>query len=216
RSLGCPVEKLMVNCYGPDNSFFNIIPEFNNQQFVAVGRFVEKKAPEQTINAFKKVVGEFPDARLVMAGDGFLLGPSKALAESLGLQNNIEFPGALSREAVQQLFTRSIAFIQHSVVAKNGDSEGTPVAILEAQAAGLPVISTFHAGIPEVVANEETGLLVEENDVEGMAKNMLRILKEKDLAKALGNAGRKRIGECFSMEKHLSALEKKIEQIISI
>jgi len=215
-NLGCPERKLVLNSYGPDDSFFKIKAGFNNQQFVSVGRFVEKKAPLQTINAFKKVVNGFPEAKLIMAGDGDLLEESKNLAESLGLQDNIAFPGALNREQVRQLFSNSIAFVQHSVVAENGDSEGTPVAILEAQAAGLPVISTFHAGIPDVVINEETGLLVEENDVEGMANNMIRILKEENLAQKLGNAGRERVKGNFAMERHLSILEKEIERVTSI
>ncbi|MGN6296272.1 MAG: glycosyltransferase [Ginsengibacter sp.] len=215
-SLGCPGEKLVINCYGPDDSFFQVEPEFNNQQFISVGRFVEKKAPLQTINAFKKVISKFPNAKLVMVGDGNLLETSKSTVEKLGLQNNITFPGVLNRKQVQQLFTNSVAFVQHSVVAENGDSEGTPVAILEAQAAGLPVISTYHAGIPDVVINNETGLLVEENDVEGMGNNMIRILKEKNLAEKLGNAGRKRVKENFLMERHLSILEKEIERVTSI
>lgn len=214
--LGCPPEKLSINCYGPDDSFFKIKPEFNNQNFVSIGRFVQKKAPDLTIMAFKKVVDGFPDAKLIMAGDGVLLEACKNLTESLGLQNNISFPGALNREQVQELFRYTLAFVQHSVVAKNGDSEGTPVAIIEAQAAGLPVISTYHAGIPDVVLNEETGLLVEENDVDGMANNMIRILEEENLAEQLGNAAKKRVMENFTLEKHLSILEKEIDKITRI
>ncbi len=214
-NLGCPAEKLVLNSYGPDDSFFKIIPEFNSQQFVSVGRFVEKKAPQQTIKSFQKVVSQFPTAKLVMAGDGYLLETSKSLAATLGLQDNIAFPGALNREGVQQLFRNSIAFVQHSVVAENGDSEGTPVAILEAQAAGLPVISTFHAGIPDVVINNDTGLLVEENDVAGMANNMVRILKENGLAEKFGAAGSSRVKQHFNMDKHLGVLKNIIEEIIS-
>ncbi len=211
EKLGCPSEKLVVNCCAPHNSFFKIKSEFNTQQFLSIGRFVKKKAPEHTIKAFKKAVNEFPAAQLIMAGDGPLLEESKNLASSMDLTANISFPGVLNRERIQSLMKKTIAFVQHSVVAENGDSEGTPVAILEAQAAGLPVISTFHAGIPDVVINEETGLLVEENDVDGMAKNMIRLLKEEDLAEQLGNAGRQRAKENFTMDRHLQILEKEIE-----
>lgn len=214
--LGCSKDKLLINCYGPDESFFGVSPVFTNQQFVAIGRFVEKKAPHLVIAAFEKVVEAFPDAKLVMAGDGLLLAQSKSLAKSLGLKDSITFPGALNRGQVQQLFSNSIAFVQHSVIAESGDSEGTPVAILEAQAAGLPVISTYHAGIPDVVINEVTGLLVEENDMEGMAKNMIRILNEKGLAEKLGVAGRGRLRDCFNMDKHLGILTNLIEQANTI
>ena len=210
-NLGCPEDKLVLNTYGPDDSFFSLKPGYKQPYFVAVGRFVPKKAPHLTIQAFKKVVEKFPDAKLIMAGDGYLLEECRTLSAALGLKDNVVFAGVLNKEEIKVLFQNSIAFVQHSVVAETGDSEGTPVAILEAQAAGLPVISTYHAGIPDVVLNGETGLLVEEHDVEGMSKNMIRVLEEEGLANRLGEAARKRVKQHFTMEKHL----KKIDEIIS-
>jgi len=212
-NLGCRKDKLVINTYGPDESFFSLNPGFKEKLFVAVGRFVSKKAPHLTIKAFKKVVEKFADAKLIMVGDGYLLNVCKVISETLGLKDNIIFPGILNKEEIKVLFENSIAFVQHSVVAENGDSEGTPVAVLETQAAGLPVISTHHAGIPDVVINGETGLLVEEHDVEGMSKNMIRILEEEGLAKKLGDAGRKRVKENFSMEKHLKIIEDILIQL---
>lgn len=213
--LGCPAEKIDVSIYGANPIFFNNQPSYNNQQFIAIGRFVDKKAPYLTIAAFQKVLEQYPKANLIMVGKGPLLGICKKLANGLGLTNNINFKGVQSMEQIQLLFSNSLAFVQHSIVAENGDSEGTPVAVLEAQAAALPVISTFHAGIPEVVINNETGLLVEELNVEGMAKNMKRVLKEKGLAEKLGKAGRERVLKYFTMEMHFESLEKIItEEII--
>lgn len=205
--LGCPKEKLVLNCYGPDNSFFKVQPTFKKPQFLSVGRFVNKKAPYLTIFSFRKVVDTNPDAKLIMVGEGELFNICKELTNLLNLKNNIEFKGVCSPDEIRGLLQESLAFVQHSVEAENGDSEGTPVAILEAQAAGLPVLSTYHAGIPDVVINNETGLLVEENDVDGMANNMLRILNENGLAAQLGEAGRKRIEENFTLRKHLKRLE---------
>lgn len=215
-NAGCPRDKLIVSVYGPDPVFFNINPVFHSQQFIAIGRFVEKKAPRITILAFKKVVDKFPNATLVMVGDGELLNDCKKLVIESGLQNNVIFKGVQSSKEIQSLLEQSIAFVQHSVTATNGDSEGTPVAILEAQAAALPVISTYHAGIPDVVIHNETGLLVNENDVEGMAANMIRVLQEDGLPKKLGEAGRARILENFTLENHLNSLAQKIcEAILS-
>lgn len=213
--LGCPPHKLVINCYGPAESFFNLQPDFSRRQFISVGRFVNKKAPHLTVFSFKKVVEKFPDARLVMAGDGELLPVCKSLVKFLHLENNVEFPGVVNPAEVQHLFKDSIAFVQHSIVADNGDAEGTPVAMLEAQAAGLPVISTVHGGIPDVVINNETGLLVNENDVEGMAANMLRVLREDNLASELGAAGRERIQEDFTLKKHLGVLQQEIENAMN-
>lgn len=209
--LECSKEKLLLNPYGPHDSFFDLEPDYLSRQFVAVGRFVEKKAPYLTIFSFRKVVNEFPDAKLIMAGNGDLLKLCKSLVHLLDLGNNIEFAGAIDRCQVSSLFSNSLAFLQHSVTAENGDSEGTPVAVLEAQAAALPVIATFHAGIPDVVINNKTGLLVAENDIDGMAYAMIRVLKEKGLARQLGEAGRKRVKENFSMQKHLKVLQQQIE-----
>ena len=204
--LGCPANKIELAVYGPNPIYFENSPILESQQFLAVGRFTGKKAPNLTILAFKKVVTTFPSAKLIMVGDGELFESCKKLARELLLDKHIGFTGVLSPIEINRLMNKSIAFVQHSIVAENGDSEGTPVAILEAQAAGLPVISTYHAGIPDVVINNETGLLVEEQDINGMANNMIRILSEKGLAEKLGLAGRKRILENFSMEKHLVAL----------
>ena len=95
------------------------------------------------------------------------------------------------------------AFVQHSLVASDGDSEGNPVAVMEAQLSGLPVIATRHAGIPEVVVDGVTGVLVAEGDVEAMANAMLTLLEEPMLAQQFGQAGQKRAREHFTVEHHL-------------
>jgi glycosyltransferase involved in cell wall biosynthesis len=92
---------------------------------------------------------------------------------------------------VPAFLQRGLAFVQHSVRAPSGDSEGTPVAILEAAASGLPVVSTRHAGIPEAVLDEVSGLLVEEGNVSAMADAMCRLLDTPGLAVRMGEAGRK-------------------------
>lgn len=210
-NMGCAEEKLLVTPCGPHASFFEVVPLYNSLQFVAVGRFVEKKAPQLTITAFKKVTEKYPHATLVMIGAGVLMEDCSKLVTALNLQRSVRFAGVLSREAIQAIMKQSIAFVQHSVVAGDGDTEGTPVAVLEAQAAGLPVIATEHAGIPDVVINNETGLLTAEHDFEGMANNMLRILSTPGLAKQLGSAGKKRVKENFTLERHLQLLTDAIE-----
>lgn len=210
-ALGCRSDKISVTCCAPNDSFFNNAPNFDSQQFLAIGRFVDKKAPHLTILAFKKVVDKFPDAKLKMIGDGALLPVCRDLAQHLGISENVVFRGVQLPAVVQAEMEKSIAFVQHSVIASNGDSEGTPVAVLEAQAAALPVISTYHAGIPDVVLHEQTGLLCEERDINSMAENMIRVLTEKGLAAKLGVAGRERIKKHFTMERHLSVLKQAIE-----
>lgn len=78
------------------------------------------------------------------------------------------------------------AYVQHSITAHDGDSEGSPVAIMEAQAAGVPVISTRHSDIPTIVIHHKTGFLVEEGDIEGMARHMAFVLENPDAARQMG------------------------------
>lgn len=212
--LGCPREKLVYNVYGPKNEFLDIKPEFSILQFISVGRFVDKKAPYYTILAFKKVLEEFPEAKLIMAGNGLLLNMCENLVKYHGLENSVEFVGIISPERYREYLEESLAFIQHSIIAENGDSEGTPVAILEASAAGLPVISTIHAGIPDVIKNKETGLLVEEHDVMGMSNNMIILLKDLSLAKKLGKSGKENIKNNFTLQRHIDVLDGLIEKCI--
>lgn len=209
-NMGCPRHKVLLNTYGPSPAFFNVIPDYNSKQFISVGRFVDKKAPYATIKAFKSVIEQYPDAILLMIGDGPLLNTCKNLAKIWGIEKNIIFKGVQTPEEIRTLFCNSLAFVQHSIVAENGDSEGTPVGILEAQAAGLPVVSTKHAGIPDVVIHEKTGLLCEELDVNMMALNMLRLIKSPELCKVYGDYAKLNIKEYFSLEKHLGLLEKVI------
>ena len=105
-----------------------------------------------------------------------------------------------------------MAFVQHSITAENGDSEGTPLSVLEAGAAGLPVISTNHAGIPDIVINGKTGFLSEEHDIHEMGDNMLRLLKDKNLARSLGKCGKENISKNFTLKKHIDKLNELIER----
>ena len=147
-----------------------------------------------------------PAATLTMVGDGPLLEQARAHATSLGLQDAISFPGVLTPEEIVALMGNARAFVQHSVTAPDGDREGSPVALLEAQMAGLPVVSTRHSGIPEIVADGETGILVEERDAAGMGRAMARLAREPMLAGTLGKAGRERALAHFSQARTLAAL----------
>ena len=79
--MGCPKEKLIYNVYGPDDKFLNISPKFINEQFISVGRFVDKKAPYYALLAFSKILKNYPAAKLIMAGDGALINTCKNLAQ---------------------------------------------------------------------------------------------------------------------------------------
>lgn len=186
--------------------FANTIPDRKSQTFLSVGRFVDKKAPYYTILAFNNVLKAFPKAKLLMVGEGPLLNMCCNLVRYLKITDNVKFLGVKSPEEIGQLHNQVCAFIQHSLTAINGDKEGTPVGIMEASLSSLPVISTFHAGISDVIIDGETGLLCEEHDVESMTQNMLSILKDPLNAEKMGLQGRYFINENFSQKKHIDIL----------
>jgi glycosyltransferase involved in cell wall biosynthesis len=211
--LGCPQEKLIYNVYGPQSEFLEVAPSFTKKQFIAIGRFTDKKAPYYTILAFRKAVKKHPDAKLIMAGDGQLLNTCKNLVAYFGLENQVYFPGVISPEAYRNILSQSLGFVQHSITAENGDMEGTPLAVLEASAAGLPVISTRHAGIPDVIIDNKTGLLCNEHDVDGMAANMISLLDNHSFAKELGSAGKENITDNFNLQRHIFGIQKILNQL---
>jgi glycosyltransferase involved in cell wall biosynthesis len=163
-----------------------------------VGRLVPKKDPLLSIQAFTEVA-RVQRVELHVVGDGPLLQEARQLAVDLGIRKLVHFHGALGHTAVQEHFKHADIFLQHSRTdPQTGDTEGLPVAILEAMAHGLPVVSTNHAGIPEAVINGETGLLVEEGDLKGMVGSLLTLVSDTGLRQRLGSAARARTAAKFS------------------
>ncbi|GHC60002.1 glycosyltransferase [Ulvibacter litoralis] len=210
-SIGCPSKKIVVNRCGPQPEFEEVIPLFSKKQFLSVGRFTDKKAPYYTILAFKDVLREYPNAQLLLAGDGALFNSCLNLIKYYGIENNIKMLGVIKPEEFRDLLKESIALVQHSITSLSGDMEGTPVAVLEASIAGLPVISTIHAGIPEVIIHGETGLLSKEHDVDTMTSHMKLILSDVESAKKLGAAGKLNVSEHFNLKKHINLLQLTLE-----
>jgi colanic acid/amylovoran biosynthesis glycosyltransferase len=200
-ALGAPHEKVHYNPCGIDTAKFSgADPGSAPPILIAVGRFVEKKAPQVTLTAFSEVHRRRPEARLHMIGDGPLLDKCRELAKILAIAHVVNFLGEQPQTVVQEAMRGARCFVQHSVEAPNGDCEGTPVAILEAGATGLPVVATRHGGIPDVVIEGETGVLVDERDLEGMTEGMLRLIDDPELARRLGQGARHRVETHFSKQ----------------
>lgn len=213
--LGAAEDRLHLNPYGVDVAqFAGANPADAPPSFLGVGRFVDKKGPVFTLLAFQQLLRLESQARLVMIGEGPLLDVSRQLARLMGIAHAVDFRGAQPHEVVAMEMRNARAFVQHSLRPSDGDSEGTPVAVLEASASGLPVISTRHAGIPDVVVDGVTGILVDEGDVDGMTEAMLQLAMNPQLAADMGLAGRKRIAEHFTMEQSIANLWKILESAI--
>jgi len=207
--LGCPTNKLIYNPYGPRSRFFEVSPDYRATVF-SLGRFTDIKANYLVLMAFARALTSVPHAKLVMAGGGELLETCRTLAHVWGIEQSVEFTGPVEHCRVHELFAEACCFAQHSVIPSYGDAEGTPNTILEASAAALPVISTRHAGIPDIVVDGKTGFLVAERDVAGMADAMVRALQSPELCRQLGQAARDRIRTHFSVERHVGVLNDAI------
>ncbi len=174
-------------------------PPRDGVRVIAVGRLVEKKNPLATIQAFARATDATETVHLDVVGAGPLEPACRRLIEELGVSSRVTLHGALPHETILAMLAAADIFVQHSVTdPATGDKEGLPVAILEAMARALPVVSTRHAGIPEAVHDGLTGLLVAERDIDGMARGLRALVGDPARRQALGLAGWQRAQERFS------------------
>jgi glycosyltransferase involved in cell wall biosynthesis len=176
-----------------------------------VGRFVAKKAPLDALAAFARARAAAPPElaaamRLVLVGEGPLRPALEQQIQALGLGRQVELAGLQPPEQVAARLRQCRCLLLPSRTAPDGDAEGCPVVVLEAQLAGVPVVSTVHAGIPEVVLDGETGLLAPEGDVPRLAEALLQLLAEPELAARLGQAGQRRASSRFTVAHHVDTL----------
>jgi glycosyltransferase involved in cell wall biosynthesis len=181
--------------------------------FLAVGRFVEKKAPMTTLRAFAQATADLPHARLDFIGDGPLLEPTRALAEELGIATKLRFHGAQPHNTVRDKLMSTQFFLQHSVTARDGNTEGLPTAIQEAMACGCITVSTRHAGIPEAIDEGETGFLVDEHDEAGFATAIAAAINVPDLS-AMSARARQAAEQRFDNHVLLKLLERHIQDAL--
>lgn len=212
-NLGCDASKVFHIPYGVHTNLFS---QYNTDikidQIVACGRFVPKKSPQNTIRSFKKVHEKFPETQLVMIGDGELLDECKMLAQELHLGNHVQFTGSLGQNDIARIFAVSKIFVQHSITTQHHDSEGTPLVIMEAGAAGLPVVATRHAGIPDIIEEGVNGFLVPENDIDAMAEKIIFLLSEPNKAEEMGCNLKNKVLDYYTMNRYMNDLRNLINK----
>jgi colanic acid/amylovoran biosynthesis glycosyltransferase len=180
--LGAPPEKVEVRHMGVDCAALEYLPRSlaNGQavRVISVGRLVEKKGFEYAIRAFaraEQALGQPLAYDLV--GDGPLRTELEALARTEGVTGRVTFHGSKRSDEVVALLANAQILMAPSVTAANGDKEGIPVVLMEAMAQGLPVLSTLHSGIPELVRNGENGVLVPERDADALASALVELIR---------------------------------------
>ena len=215
---GTEPEKVHVIPYGAPLSEFvpsqDSLPSSSSERrFIAVGRMVEKKAPLLTLRAFQRCHEQFPDTSLTYVGDGPLFPQARKFVDDAGLGQVVSLLGACNQQRIKVELGRADCFLQHSITSNTGNREGWPVAIGEAMASGLAVISTNHAGIIDQIDHGTTGFRVDEHDWKSMAEYMCRIAEDAELTKSMGEASRERIEEIGDCEASIAALAELMSDV---
>ncbi|WP_241654739.1 glycosyltransferase [Sporolactobacillus shoreae] len=213
---GCPLEKIRVLYGGVDlNQFVYRIPlQGDSQNILSAGRLVEKKGHSILIQAFHKILDKFPKASLTIIGSGMLEEPIRALAAQLELGDSFRLLEQVPKDRLQQEMARADLFCAPSMEASNGDVEGIPNTIKEAMATGLPVISTFHAGIPELITHNKEGVLVKENNVDELADALEFMLSNRNKWKTYATAARLKIEQKFNLQKQLQKQAEYYDELL--
>jgi len=173
---GCPEEKIKIHYYGTDVSLFkNLTHDYIIKEKITLlilASLVPQKGHLFLLKALAQLVNNgCNNIILRIVGAGELESQIKKFVNKNSLQSYVKFIGACKYGSNEMLneFQNADIFVHPSVIAKNGDKEGIPGTIVEAMSAGLPIISTYHAGIPFIIKNNETGLLVKEWDINSLA-----------------------------------------------
>jgi colanic acid/amylovoran biosynthesis glycosyltransferase len=203
---GCPPEKIRVLYGGVDlDQFHYRAPniESSSQNILSMGRLVEKKGHHILMQAFQKIKGEFPNATLTIIGGGEMEEQLRSLAVQLELGDSFRLLNHLHKSQVREQMANADLFVAASLVASNGDVEGIPNVLKEAMATGIPVVSTYHAGIPELITNDKEGVLIQENNVDALAGALEWMLENKALWPYYSANARAKIEQAFDLNQQL-------------
>ena len=212
-ALGYPPDRTIVHSIGVDvEKFQPPTGRPRHKMVLFVGRLVEKKGCGHLIEAMAKLKRR-PRTELVIIGDGPLRAQYEALAAARGLR--CRFLGTQPAGVVRGWMARATVFCVPSEVAASGDAEGFGMVFIEAQAMGLPVVSTLSGGIPEAVKHGETGLLVAERDPQALSEAILQLIDDDEQWQRYSVAGRKNVLEHFNLVRQTSRLEHVFEQLLS-
>lgn len=204
--LGCEENKILVHGSGIDCNKFAFkprqLPDGSPIRIATTGRLVEKKGVEYAIRAVASVLKAYPDTQYFIVGDGPLKESLLDLTKKLGIVHAVKFLGECTQEELTHLIDSCHIFVAPSVTASNGGDQDAPVNTLkEAMAMGLPVISTFHGGIPELVEDGVSGFLVPERDSGAIADRLDYLMKHPEAWIQMGKAGREIVERNYDINK---------------
>ena len=215
-SYGIPAERIVVRYIGVDTSNFapsgRPITE-RDRRVLFVGRLVEKKGCEYLIKAFSKMQNAVPDASLIVVGDGPLSDSLRLLARRLNVR--AQFRGSLSSADVRMELHLARVLCLPSITADNGDSEGLPIVLLEAQASGIPIVTSACSGSLEGVSQGVTGFVVPERDLDTLTERLMTLLTDDDIASSMASAGPSFVPQLFDIHRCTQMLEDVYDAFIA-
>jgi colanic acid/amylovoran biosynthesis glycosyltransferase len=222
--LGCPEAKVIVQHLGVDLGELAFVPRKIGPDglihVLVAGGFKEKKGIPSALEAFARVRQRYKNLRLTLIGDSSGQPreeeEKQRIVEVMAkhhLNGSVRWLGYQTYPVFRKILGTHHLFLSPSVTARDGDSEGgSPVSITEAQATGMPIISTFHADIPDVVLHGKSGLLSREHDLDALTANLEYLVDHPELWEAMGRSGREHIEHEYNIEIQA----RKLEEIYSV
>ena len=177
-----------------------------NNLILGVGRLVEKKGFDVLIEACALLAQQEVDFQCHIIGKGEHQEKLEALIEARGVQSHVRLLGPKPQEEVLKAYKQATLFALPCIIGQDGNRDGLPTVLLEAMATGLPVVSTALTGIPEIIDDEQNGLLVPPGDVKALARALKRLLQDHPLQEEMARAGRLKVQQCFDVRKNVSQL----------
>lgn len=222
-SLGCDPHKvrLEVHHMGIDcDQFVPLSPSLTDSpeiKIVGIARLVEKKGLCYGIQAVARLVNQHPHLSLSyqIIGDGVLREELEAQIKQLGVTKQIKLLGWKKQQEVKTIIGNADIVLAPSITSQEGDCEGIPVSLMEAMAQGIPVVSTYHSGIPELVEDGVTGYLVQEKQVDDLSQKLEHLVNNPSLRQCMGIAGRKKVLQEYNIELLCDRLVKTYQQLLS-
>jgi glycosyltransferase involved in cell wall biosynthesis len=173
---------------------------------LSVGQLVEKKGLPYLVQACAQLEQRGYQFRCVIVGRGPQEAQLRQMIHAAGLADCVQLAGPVFQEQLAPYLAKAQVFVLPCVVARDGDRDGIPVSLMEAMAMELPAVSTQVSGIPELIAHEQTGLLVPPRDADALAEALARLLDDPALRRQLGQAARARVMEAFDLETNARML----------
>ena len=203
--IGCDKEKILVHRMGIDCSKFSFVPRSVSKgekiKILTIARLVEKKGVEYGIRAVARSLETHPEIEYNIVGDGTLKESLQQLICDLDVEDSIKLLGWKQQSEVIELLNDAHLFLAPSVTSQQGDQEGIPVVLMEAMAMGLPVVSTDHSGIPELVENNVSGFLVPERDVAALTEKIQYLAEHPEQWAVMGKAGQTYVEKYYNIDK---------------